>query len=398
MGMKVANYFVERIGNQAIKAFAENALKIIADKGLSQGVGIILKGILSGGVRAGATAAGSAVAGGAAATGAAAGSAAVPVVGWIVAAAIVALQVISWLKNKLGKLAEKLGIDLGIKRWLQENFGRPLGWLLNLVVKGAILVVGIPSLIGLVSLTSIIGPVVIGSVVGLTGYQIYQDNLVSSLVPPIQSSQQDQFSNTTIPVVTPGDVVVPPVTIGQVSRQDAINMAMALNGKVMYAPPYVWSHLPPNAVNPRWKSGAAGLDCIGFVRWVYLQLTGKFTGYIRSPSASGVGGIYPRAKANVNKNPNEYYFIDKSELKPGDMVMGTLRPEHNNMPGHIGIYLGKDTEGRNLYIHTNATGTPVKVCSDEYRYHDPGNGRTNSVCTWGFYVRPGKSLIDFTDD
>lgn len=393
--VELGGKFASRIGNQAVSAFVQNSMSVLAEKGFEQGFSTILKGIFSGGVKATGTAAVKAGAGAAAKAGGKAvasfgakvlaklgievGVATVPVAGWIVAVALAALDVIKFIKNIGDKIGEKLNLNLGIKEFFQDNFGKVFGGALNFLVGGAMAVVAIPAMIGGIALLSI-GPIIGITMGSIFGYQVLQNNLVSSVVPPIEKYQQDKTGDVSIPDTPSGDIVLPTITVGSVSHQDLINMATALKGKVMYVHAGVWSHLPPNAINPRWKDGSAGLDCIGFVRWVYYQITGgKFTGYIMDIWNSGYG----------------WTQVDEADIQTGDVgvnVRPCLDDEGKQTTcRHVGLYL-KTENGNKIFIHTNHTGTPVKLCSDTARIEG------NNTCSWMRYYRPGKSLIDFVDD
>ncbi len=73
-----------------------------------------------------------------------------------------------------------------------------------------------------------------------------------------------------------------------------------------------------------------GLDCSGFVRWVYKYVTGKNVG-------NRAADIYKASEK-----------ISKSQLKPGDI--GFYSSSSGN---HIGIFLGKGTDGKYYYIHSS---------------------------------------------
>lgn len=73
-----------------------------------------------------------------------------------------------------------------------------------------------------------------------------------------------------------------------------------------------------------------GLDCSGFVRWVYKYVTGENIG-------NRSGDIYSKAQP-----------IDKSALIPGDIAY---------MPGHIGIFFGRGTDGKYYFIHSSGRGS-----------------------------------------
>lgn len=80
---------------------------------------------------------------------------------------------------------------------------------------------------------------------------------------------------------------------------------------------------------------SSGFDCSGLVRAIYAQTVGK---------------ILPRSAAEQAAATTE---IDKSELKPGDLVFfNTMRRTFS----HVGIYIGN-----NKFIHAPRTGANVRV-------------------------------------
>jgi hypothetical protein len=130
-----------------------------------------------------------------------------------------------------------------------------------------------------------------------------------------------------------------PVIKGEWTRQDLLDTAMSLLD--LY---YFWGgKYPKKGVNPNWgkptvvtakgswSTGIAiplGLDCSGFVDWVYFQMTGTTIG-------KGGGTIAQFANS---------YPISESDLKIGDLGF------YQDI-GHIGIYAGKH-DGKHLFIHS----------------------------------------------
>jgi cell wall-associated NlpC family hydrolase len=85
-----------------------------------------------------------------------------------------------------------------------------------------------------------------------------------------------------------------------------------------------------------------GLDCSGFVRYVFQQSTG-----ITLPRSS-------REQAKVGKS------IDKNQLEPGDLVFFNTRRFQFS---HVGLYLGD-----NRFIHAPSRGGAVEVVDLDNRY------------------------------
>ncbi|MEI8068160.1 MAG: NlpC/P60 family protein, partial [Candidatus Shapirobacteria bacterium] len=368
IGLKIGNFLIEKIGNQALKSFAQNSLQIIAKNGLEKGFSLILKGILSGGAKAGASAA----AGAAGATGAAAASATVPVAGWVVAAVILAAQAVMFIGKKIGQALENMGLSLGIKSFLKDTFGGFLGGALNLALKLAMVIVGLPILLGTIAIGILITPIVIGLMAFSFISQIFTNSQVSSLVPP-QTSNTQQTSNTNFTGAnedvnytndTGGSLKLdfikelpPPKTN---KRSDLVKTATAIVGV-----PYYWggghgwvvpNHREPSfGIDPNWGSKKVpvdnhaghgmnryyyGLDCSGFVSWVYYQTTGVNI-------LSGATAIYNRSTK-----------ISADELLPGDI--GIACPGGcggDPTSNHVGIYVGKDKNGRNLFVNSGGSSS-----------------------------------------
>lgn len=87
-----------------------------------------------------------------------------------------------------------------------------------------------------------------------------------------------------------------------------------------------------NTPRSGWNDGRSyhGLDCSGFVRWVYNYVTGVTVGGLS-------GDIYSKSKK-----------INKTELQPGDI--GFLYGTGTN---HIGIFFGRGTNGKYYFIHSS---------------------------------------------
>jgi cell wall-associated NlpC family hydrolase len=83
------------------------------------------------------------------------------------------------------------------------------------------------------------------------------------------------------------------------------------------------------------NSAETGFDCSGFVRAIYKET---------------IGLVLPRS---ADQQANATQKIDKTELKPGDLVFfNTMKRTFS----HVGIYLG---EGK--FIHAPRTGASVRI-------------------------------------
>ena len=93
---------------------------------------------------------------------------------------------------------------------------------------------------------------------------------------------------------------------------------------------------------------AYGLDCSGFVSWAFLN----GAHYSGSSVASVGAGTIGQWAASVG--------ISQEEAKPGDLVF-LASPKYVQGINHVGIVVGKDSEGGLLAIHCNAGDNGVVV-------------------------------------
>ena len=136
------------------------------------------------------------------------------------------------------------------------------------------------------------------------------------------------------------------------TRKDLVKFALQYVGKI----PYYYGGHDANAgydgndfgsiVSPDEKGRTRkGLDCSGFVQWVYN---------------SSWGASLPNTTAGYTG----YSTKGKSQLKVGDLGFKKTPGSDDN---HVGIYIGQDENGRDLWVH--ATGQPVNtVVVDSYNF------------------------------
>lgn len=141
----------------------------------------------------------------------------------------------------------------------------------------------------------------------------------------------------------PDDIISAPNT--SATRENIKNTALSLVGKV----PYFWGGKSPAGINPKWGSSALvtaagssttgtyqpyGLDCSGYIDWVY--------------KTAGAGNIF--SAGGTTYQWNQSYAIKKEDLKVGDLAF--LQPPNQSGTNHVGIYVGQDQSGHNLYCHS----------------------------------------------
>ncbi len=351
----IANHFASKIGNQAVSSFVQNSMGLILKNGLKAGTQAILKG---------AAAVGTKVAVGA--VGTAAGVASGPI-GWMVTAGLA-------IKKFFGKIADKLGINFISK--IKEALAITGNKTLDFIIQGAMLLVGIPALIG--GITFGIGGILLGVLGGLFGAGMIQQNeLISGLVPPIE---QDGGSNVSDVLAQHGEIVytndgrirscgvgmevdfkrrnnkptVKPDVLADGTYdkklKEFIGESFGTQCGVVYAAQYLayefdywipywltgsWARI---GMNPKWglettsdwnghREGLLGLDCGHFRNWAWVN-----GGY-----SAGMN----------NKKPN-IAFGDcnkiKSEIEPGDGLYMEAPPSVNGKKtySHSAIVIAYD--------------------------------------------------------
>ncbi len=82
----------------------------------------------------------------------------------------------------------------------------------------------------------------------------------------------------------------------------------------------------------------AGLDCFGFVDWAYW--TAFNNRILAIGSTSSTTTVHDNGAEGLTR-------ISASEMKPGDLAF---------LRGHVGIYIGKDEEGHNIFCHCEGGG------------------------------------------
>lgn len=122
------------------------------------------------------------------------------------------------------------------------------------------------------------------------------------------------------------------------TRKDIIRFALSSVGKV----PYYWGGKPsaPNyaansfgvLITPDYKGRVyKGLDCSGWINWVYWSATGRRLPY---ESTSGLAAIGTK--------------IQRNELQPGDIIVRT------GADAHVIMFLGWTADGQILCIHESS--------------------------------------------
>jgi NlpC/P60 family protein len=112
-----------------------------------------------------------------------------------------------------------------------------------------------------------------------------------------------------------------------------------------------WSTENPNGHDPTL------FDCSGFVGWAW---------YWGSNGVISMGGQTNYDWANEGHNPHYEKVVtsDESQLQPGDAIYINNHIPGDTQPGHVGLYIGKDTDpsstchANDCYMQFNETGHP----------------------------------------
>lgn len=146
-------------------------------------------------------------------------------------------------------------------------------------------------------------------------------------------------------------ILLAPTT--DIKRDQIRQTALSLVGRV----PYFWGGKSAAGWNNRWNistlvtapgsssSGTYqpyGLDCSGFTDWVY--------------KTAGIGNIL--SAGGTAYQWSQSYKISDSDLRVGDLAF--MQPPNSSGINHVGIFIGRDTNGNKLYCHCEwETGVTV---------------------------------------
>ena len=132
-------------------------------------------------------------------------------------------------------------------------------------------------------------------------------------------------------------------------RKEIVAFALSAVGKVGYqwggkATGTGWN-ASFGSSTPDEKGRANGLDCSGFVQWVYRSAIGKYI---------------PGSTAGFSGKPG----VSKESLEIGDLGFYKIPGSEEN---HIGIYAGRDETGNDMWIHcAGATGSTYGTGNFKY--------------------------------
>lgn len=123
-------------------------------------------------------------------------------------------------------------------------------------------------------------------------------------------------------------------------------------------------------MNPLWSTGKVGLDCGGFVTWVYRQVYNY-----------GVYGVGMDGACNT-KNGGNTRITDVMDLKPGDLLC-RQRTAQDSSEHHIAMLLGYEDIGGQRLFYTleslsqetgvvNRVLTKAQITKDFNNFYEPG--------------------------
>lgn len=363
--------FVRTIGAQASRNFVQNSIGILASGNFYAGFKNVLGGILNGGVKSVSNIGGLTKNFGV--TGVSSPIGLVAVGGKALSG-----KMLGGLKDIGLDLLNKLksGVGIGGKKtlgWLMGGLGAAgsIGGLITAMAVPLLIVSGV-SVLGISLLTAgysqLQSPTVLPTLdltetnvvsdptqnpgsEGVTGgscaggtlniSNIYEPINIDSIKKRVKASEYKYKSNGNIDFSCINGLLPQK---GTRQRSDIIKAAYALLGV-----PYFMTGghgTIADGVSPKWGNKITatctygncgrkylGLDCSGFVRWVYKYVTGEVVG-------NRARDIYLRSQR-----------ISKSELLPGDI--GFISGDH------IGIFFGKGTDGKYYFIHSAGRSSHV---------------------------------------
>ena len=165
-------------------------------------------------------------------------------------------------------------------------------------------------------------------------------------------------------------------------RKDFINNALSLEGKINY----VWGGKPTHPGFEEDWSKKGGLDCSGFVGWVYwttfnteneqymstLNITHSLEKINYEELKPGdLGTLIPDGSYYLDANNKKFYSYDAA--KNSNMRIAKNRntkvKKVRARTSHVGIYVGKDKDGNDLWVHCSGKANTVVIDSGCFNYY-----------------------------
>ena len=172
-------------------------------------------------------------------------------------------------------------------------------------------------------------------------------------------------------------------------RKDLVNTALLLEGQITYE----WGSKPTNAGwNKRWDIKGTGLDCSGFIEWVYWTTFGNSNESLRSTLVitdtqqqityeellpGDLGTILTEGSYYIDYAGNKHYSEDAA--KQANISAGYSADDVVTYSNHVGIYVGKDEKGNDIWCHCQGgdvktvTVGPFEKFVNYYRMPDTEN-------------------------
>lgn len=169
-------------------------------------------------------------------------------------------------------------------------------------------------------------------------------------------------------------------------RKKIVNTALSCEGKISY----LWGGKPVSkAWDESWEMGEGGLDCSGFITWVYWNATDTeneneelLSTYAISANQSKIsyeellpgdlgmimdsGTYYTDLSGNRFDSyeaavaSSEKKKIENPDIKGKDVII------HSN---HVGIYVGKDEDGNDIWCHCRGGAFQTVVVDHYDKFH-----------------------------
>jgi hypothetical protein len=145
-----------------------------------------------------------------------------------------------------------------------------------------------------------------------------------------------------------------------------------------------WGNVWPPSENPSGPDVYYGLDCSGFVEWVYK------TAYAETATENPMKNYSTLEMISLYTNNPSYTLVKSTELQPGDVCVDA---------GHTGIFLHYDETGAPVFIHEagGRVGCVISTRDKAFTYFIRFTENTKANLPWLFDARFGCTLAATAD-